>query len=180
MTDLAQVWKIDENLLDPTLGRRGKITLQWLANHILLYTIPLPMVRELRFDFAGKKQLYEFLRTQFVVTMGYDESLVDEQFFVGESRFLQLMRNPMRYTVVRDAVLSRLDDASVEGETWKLTFRDPAKKRDFKLCTCCGANAQLRCEAVHKRDKNLFRQALIYQGLHIELVMARRQLFYKN
>ena len=180
LQDFACVAKLESNMLDKSLGRKGRITLQWLANHIFLYTVPLPMVQEIRFDFAGKKQLYEFLRTQFVVTMGYEEDFVDEHFFVGERRFLQMMQTPMRYTVIRDAVLSKLDDESVAGQTWKLTFRDPAKKRDFKLCTCCGANAELRSKAVHKRDKDLFRQALVYQDLHIRLVMARRHLFYKN
>ena len=180
LVDFASVAKLDSDMLDESLGRKGRITLQWLANHIFLYTVPLPMARELRFDFAGKTQLYEFLRTQFVLTMGYDEDFVNEHFFVGERRFLQMMQNPMRYTVIRDAVLNKIDDETMAGQTWKLTFRDPAKKRDFKLCTCCGANAELRSKAVHKRDKDLFRQALVYQDLHIRLVMARRHLFYKN
>ena len=44
------------------LGTKGRTTLAWLATFIKLYTVQMPMVKQLRIDFARRKQLYAFLK----------------------------------------------------------------------------------------------------------------------
>ena len=43
------------------LGPRGRTTLAWFATFIRLYTVPMPMRKELQIDFARKKHLYHYI-----------------------------------------------------------------------------------------------------------------------
>ena len=44
------------------LGRKGRITIAWFASFIKLYSVPMPMSKEVRIDFARMKHLHQFLR----------------------------------------------------------------------------------------------------------------------
>ena len=59
----------------------------WFANFIRLYTVPMPMRKELRIDFARKRHLYNHMKKQYALATGRSEEVVDKHYFVGKDRF---------------------------------------------------------------------------------------------
>ena len=166
---------------EPNTSRKGRITLAWLATFIKLYTVAMPMKKELRMDFANKKQLYQFLKNQYCFARGLTTQVVDEQFFVGFDAFRKYLKKKDDIGVLRDAIAEKVRALVGEsGEQWRLVFHDPSKKRDFKICSACAKIAETRTGAVAAANKTLFNQQLVYMDVHTRVVAARRNQFMAN
>jgi hypothetical protein len=161
------------------LGPRGRITLAWFANFIRLYTVPMPMRKELRIDFARKRHLYNHMKKQYALATGRSEEVVDKHYFVGKDRFYQYLKVIGKYKVIRDAVAERVGPLH-DGGAWKLSFHNPQKKRDFKICGTCSALAETRFGAVATANAKLFHQQSVYMDVHTLVVAARRNNFMAN
>ena len=162
------------------LGTKGRTTLAWFATFIKLYTVQMPMVKELRIDFAKRKHLYAFLKKQYVFATQRSQETVDKYFFVSLSRFRQLLDDVGRYRVIRDAIAEKVGTIPDRASEWKLKFHDPTKKRDFKVCTCCAKIAETRTGAVAAGNATLFNQQILYMDAHTLVVAARRNQFICN
>ena len=104
---------------------------------------------------------------------------------MGQRRFEQLQASPdlLQHPSVKAAIEAKL--ASTAGITWtsaagKLTWMDPAKKRDFGLCKCCGKLNLLKMKAVWERDPKLHRKARIYMNHHLTIARMRWDKFVTN
>ena len=98
----------DTHIDNEGLGTKGRTTLAWFATFIKLYTVQMPMVKELRIDFAKRKHLYAFLKKQYVFATRRSQETVDKYFFVSLSRFRQLLDDVERYRVIRDAIAEKV------------------------------------------------------------------------
>lgn len=151
----------------------------WFANFIRLYTVPMPMRKELRIDFARKRHLYNHMKKQYALATGRSEEVVDKHYFVGKDRFYQYLKVIGKYKVIRDAVAERVGPLH-DGGAWKLSFHNPQKKRDFKICGTCSALAETRFGAVATANAKLFHQQSVYMDVHTLVVAARRNNFMAN
>ena len=102
------------------LGRKGRITIAWFASFIKLYSVPMPMTKEVRIDFARMKHLHQFLRRQYVFATGLSEEAVDKYYFVKYATFRQYMAKPDRYAIIRRAVAEKVGPTHTEAGAWKL------------------------------------------------------------
>ena len=183
--DAAGPWRAgpppnDGRGLDATgLGPRGRNTLAWFASFIRLYSVPMPMRKELRIDFARKKHLYNHMKEQYALATGRTMEVIERHYFVGPERFYQYMENIGQYKVIADAVAERVGPTTSAGP-WKLVFHDPQKKRDFKICGTCCTLAETRFGAVAAANAALFHQQAVYMDTHMLVVSARRNLFMAN
>eukprot|EP01050_Picozoa_sp_SAG11_P009582 SAG11_NODE_912_length_6580_cov_2.243018_2_plen_169_part_00 len=137
----------------------------WFASFIRLYTVPMPMRKELRIDFARKKHLYNpagDMKKQFALATGRSEKVVDKHYFVGEDRFYQYLKVIGKYKVIQDAIEERIGPGTAAAGPWKLSFHDPQMKRDFKICATCSTLAETRFGAVAAANAKLFHLQAVY------------------
>ena len=164
--------------LDQIRERRGRNTVHWLARFIMMFAMPLPMRRELRFDFANRARLYQYLRKDLTMQLHMSVEDTTDSHLVGVDRFYQMIRTPYHALVV-DAISAKVGTAVQDGtyKTWKLNFLDPSKLRDFRVCSTCALNAQMRRQATANGNKPAFDHAMRLVDVHQKAVQARRHHF---
>ena len=168
---------VPEVLDNEGVGSRGRITLAWFATFIKLYSVPMPMRKEVRIDFARKVHLYNFLKRHYIFASGKSSEVVSKYYFVGMSTFRGYMKDPAKYQVIRDAIAEKVGSATSAHGCWKLVLHDPSKKRDFKVCTTCSMLAETRSGAVAAADVEMFHRQAEYMDVHASVVKARRNQF---
>ena len=122
----------------------------WLARFIKMYAMPLPMRKEIRFDFANRAGVYDFLRQDLAMQLQMGVECCTTSHLVGIKRFLEMIRPPY-HPLVADAIAEKVG-AVVQDDgfkNWKLNFLDLSKLRDFGVCSTCALNAQMRAEILH-------------------------------
>ena len=129
--------------------------------------------------FARKRHLYNHMKKQYALATGRSEEVVDKHYFVGKDRFYQYLKVIGKYKVIRAAVAERVGPL-YDGTAWKLSFHNPQKKRDFKICGTCSALAETRFGAVATANAALFHQQSVYMDVHTLVVAARRNNFMAN
>ena len=166
----------------PDDGHRARMTLDWFAQFVRNYAQPLPMRKELRFDFGCASSLYDWLRSELEVQLPKPQ--VDEM-LIKKRRFQQLLASPdlLKQPAIKAAMKAKLAYHSahdLDVSDWKLTWMDPSKKRDFSLCKCCGLVKQLQMKAVKLGDPALHAQANRYLNHHLTIARMRRDKFVEN
>ena len=168
---------------DPILrGHRSRLTLNWFAQFIRNYAQPLPMRKELRFDFGHATSLYVWLRSELVAQVGEASANL---MLVGCRRFRQLLQSPdlLHQPSIKAAMQEKLGcstDFDLDVQGWVLKWMDPSKKRDFSLCGCCTRLHNLLGIAVRKADAELHKKATSYMRHHLQIARMRRDKFVQN
>ena len=159
-------------------GRRGRNTVFWLARFIKMYAMPLPMRKEIRFDFANRAGLYEFLRQDLAMQLQMGVECCTTSHLVKIKRFLEMIRPPY-HPLVADAIAEKVGTVVQDDgfKNWKLNFLDPSKLRDFSVCSTCALNATLRRQATANGNKPAFDYAMRTMDVHQKVVQARRHHF---
>ena len=76
----------------------------------MMYAMPLPMKRELRFDFASRAGLYQFLMKDLATQMQMTVQCTTDSHLVGLTRFCQIIRTPY-HPLVADAIAAKVRTA---------------------------------------------------------------------
>ena len=163
-------------------GLRGSQTLMLFGQFIVNYAQSLPMRKELRFEFAHPSGLYDYLRSELVISVGEERA---KQTLVGRRRFLQLLSSPqlLKQPAIVSAMKTKMayhSNHNVNIEGWTLNYMDPSKKRDFSVCKCCAKLFDLRVKAIQKSDMMMYKRSCDLMHHHLRCTRMRQDKFQTN